>query len=314
MPYAYFDHMIYRLILGAALALPLAGHAQQPQLQSGQLLKDVRILSADSLEGRLTGSEGSTKARLYLIKRFREIGLQAYNNSYEHQFTVNRKDKAPLQGTNLIGYIPGKSGKAIVITAHYDHVGIRNGEIYNGADDNASGVGALLAAAAYFKKKKPQHTLIFVAPDAEEMGLQGAGAFLGNPPVPLKQILLNINLDMLSINNKGELYASGTHHYPHLKKYVEQVKPRKYARLVLGHDQPQQGHDDWTNQSDHFQFHKRQIPYVYFGVEDHPHYHKPTDDFKEVNQKFYPDAVALVITFIQVMDRNLDKLPPRKTD
>jgi Zn-dependent M28 family amino/carboxypeptidase len=304
--------MINRLILGLLLALPLAGHAQQPLLQSGQLLKDVRIFSADSLGGRLTGSEGSQKAREYILARFQQIGLQAFKDNYQHQFALTTRDKKTINGTNLVGYIPGKSsGKAIVITAHYDHVGTRNGEVYNGADDNASGVAALLAAAAYFKKNPPKHTLIFLAPDAEEMGLQGAAAFLKQPPVPLKDILLNVNMDMLSINDKGELYASGTYHYPALKPLVSKVKPRKHAKLIQGHDLPKQGHNDWTNQSDHYQFHKRQIPYVYFGVEDHAHYHKPTDEYKQINQNFYPDAVSLVIEFIQLADKHLDTLPVR---
>jgi hypothetical protein len=75
------------------LALPLAGHAQQPLLQSGQLLKDVRILSADSLGGRLTGSEGNQKAREYVLARFQQIGLQAFKDGYQQQFTLTTRDK-----------------------------------------------------------------------------------------------------------------------------------------------------------------------------------------------------------------------------
>lgn len=299
--------MIYRFILGAFLALPLAGLAQQPLLQSGQLLTDVRILSADSLGGRLSGTEGSLKAQDYIVKRFGEIGLKAFNNNYKQQFNITSRNGSDLEGTNLVGYIPGTSGKAIVITAHYDHVGIRNGEVYNGADDNASGVAALLVAATYFKNTTPNHTLIFVAPDAEEKGLQGANAFLNNPPVPLQDILLNVNMDMLGINAKGELYASGTYHNPALKPLLEKVKPRKHAKLILGHDKPEQGHHDWTNQSDHFQFHKRKIPFIYFGVEDHAHYHQHTDEFKQINQQFFPDAAELVIEFIVLADQNLSK-------
>jgi Zn-dependent M28 family amino/carboxypeptidase len=290
------------------MALPLLSVAQQPVLNKAQLLKDIKILSADSLEGRLSGSQGNKMAQAYIQQRFRQIGLKPYGKGYKQHFRLESKRVVVEQATNLVGYIPGKSDKAIVVTAHYDHVGQREGEIYNGADDNASGVGALLAAAAHFSENKPQHTLIFVALDGEELGLQGANAFLENPPVSLQDILLNVNMDMLSINNKGELYASGAYHNPQLRPYLEQVKPRPQAKLLLGHDQPEQGHDDWTSQSDHAQFHKRNIPYVYFGVEDHPHYHKPTDDFANINTAFYPDAAALVIDFIGLMDTNLKKL------
>lgn len=285
------------------LAAPALGMAQK--VTQKQLLQDVQILSADSLQGRLSGSEGSAKAQRYLLQRFRQIGLKPFGDSYAHQFRIDNKRLQVPQATNLIGYIPGTSGQAIVVTAHYDHVGERQGAIYNGADDNASGVGALLAAAEYFSKHKPKHTLIFAALDGEEVGLQGAKAFLENPPIPLQDIRLNVNMDMLSINDKGELYASGTYHNPALKPLLEKVKARPNAKLRLGHDQPEQGHDDWTGQSDHYVFHKQGIPFVYFGVEDHPHYHQPTDDFENVNQAFYADAAALVLDFLRVADRSL---------
>ncbi|WP_460922507.1 M28 family peptidase [Pontibacter brevis] len=300
------------LAFSIILAVPLLSMAQRPKLNKELLLKDVQVLASDSLEGRLSGTDGNKKAQAYIQQRFKQIGLRPFGQDYKQHFRLERKELVVEQATNLVGYIPGKSEKAIVITAHYDHVGQRNGEIYNGADDNASGVGALLAAASHFSKSKPDHTLIFVALDGEELGLQGANAFLENPPVPLQHILLNVNMDMLSINDKGELYASGAYHNPQLRPYLERIKPQPQAKLLLGHDLPEQGHDDWTSQSDHYQFHKRNIPYVYFGVEDHPHYHKPTDDFVNVNTSFYPDAAALVIDFISLMDKNAGKLTAPK--
>ncbi|MCX2741109.1 M28 family peptidase [Pontibacter anaerobius] len=297
------------LVLAFILATPLLGLAQRSKPDAALLLRDVKVLSADSMQGRRSGSEGNLMAQEYILKRFREIGLKPFNNSYKQHFEIDTKRAKVPEATNLIGYIPGKSDKAIIVTAHYDHIGQRDGEVYNGADDNASGVGALLAAAAYFAKHPPKHTIIFAALDGEELGLQGAKAFLDNPPVPLHKILLNVNMDMLGINGKGELYASGTFHNPELKPYLLKVKPREKARLVLGHDQPDQGHDDWTNQSDHFRFHERGIPYVYFGVEDHPHYHKPSDDFENINHTFYPDAAALVIDFLELIDTDLQRLP-----
>ncbi|MHC2992893.1 peptidase M20 [Pontibacter sp. HJ8] len=297
------------LALVFSLLLVLPGLAQRRVLDARQLLRDVEVLSADSMEGRLSGSKGNKMAQQYITSRFQEIGLQPYHNSYRHTFRLESKQVTVEEAVNLIGYIPGKSAKAIVLTAHYDHVGVRKGETYNGADDNASGVAALFAAAAYFKKNKPYHTLIFAALDGEELGLRGAEAFLENPPLPLEQILLNVNMDMLSINQKGELYASGTYHYPALAPYLEQVAPRPQAKLLLGHDRPEQGENDWTRQSDHYQFYKRQIPFVYFGVEDHPYYHKPSDDFSNINSTFYPDAAALVIDFVLNLDK---KHPDRK--
>ena len=240
--------------------------AQQRVLDPQKLLQDVQVLSADSMAGRLSGSSGNIMAQNYILNRFRETGLQAYNNSYRHTFRLEGRGVSVEEAVNLIGFIPGKTDQAIIITAHYDHVGIRKGEIYNGADDNASGVAALLAAATYFKKNKPYYTLVFAALDGEELGLQGANALLENPPLPLQNVLLNVNMDMLSINQKGELYASGSYHYPALIPYLQQVSARPQARLLLGHDRPEQGENDWTRQSDHYQFHKRQIPFIFFGV------------------------------------------------
>lgn len=296
-----------KIYLYLLLAISFAGQAQSIVLQPQQLLQDVKVLSADSMAGRRSGTVGNKMAQDYLLSRFEEIGLSKYKGSYKQHFKIDTKRLVVERATNLIGYITGDSEKVIVITAHYDHIGEHEGKVFNGADDNASGVGALLAAAAYFKKHKPKHTLVFAALDGEEVGLQGAGAFLENPPVPLQDILLNVNMDMLSVNSKGELYASGTHHYPFLKHFLNKVPARPNAKIVIGHDKPEQGHDDWTNQSDHYQFHKRKIPYIYFGVEDHPHYHKHTDEYSNINAAFYPDAASLVIDFIKEVDANLLK-------
>ncbi|WP_187261528.1 M28 family peptidase [Pontibacter beigongshangensis] len=291
-----------KLLILLFLVWHLPAGAQQIIIDTTQLLHDIRTLAADSMEGRQSGTAGNGRAQQYLERRFREIGLQPFGDSYRQHFRLQTQKLVVEQAANLIGYIPGDPAKVLVITAHYDHIGQQDGQIFNGADDNASGVGALLAAAAHFQQHRPRHTIIFAALDGEELGLQGAAAFLKSPPVPLGHIVLNINLDMLSISQKKELYASGTFHHPWLRPYLLQVQPLPNARLVLGHDRPEQGRDDWTKQSDHFQFHKRRIPYIYFGVEDHAHYHKPTDTFQNIDPAFYTDAAALVIDFIRIAD------------
>jgi hypothetical protein len=249
-----------------------------------QLLKDVEYLASDELEGRSADRPSIAKAREYVEKRFRESGLQPIGESYRQEFAITRRDGEPLPGVNYVGMVKGSKlpDKYIVITAHYDHVGIRNGEIYNGADDNASGTAALFAIASYFKKHQPRHSLIFVALDAEERGLQGARHFVANLPVAKESILLNVNMDMLSRSDKGELYAAGTFHYPQFKPVLEAVQKKAGVKLLLGHDRPELGRDDWTNQSDHAAFHREKIPFIYFGVEDHADYHRPTDEYANI--------------------------------
>ena len=273
-------------------------------------LEDLRILSADDMEGRLVGSPGGEKARAYILGRMREVGMVPV----EQAFVIKRKDGTETKGVNLIARIEGSTpgGKVIVITAHYDHLGVHDGQIYNGADDNASGVAGLLAVAEAFRASPPKHTVLIVALDAEEGGLRGARAFLETPPVPADTIALNINFDMLAKNARGELYAAGGSPNPWVKAQLELLVPTVPVSLKLGHDTgPDDSFDNWTYQSDHGVFAKAGIPWVYFGVEDHPEYHKPTDDFATVPQAFFVKAVDTVIAAARLFDAQLDTIPAR---
>ena len=278
-----------------------------PEQVSTQLLKDVETLASDAYEGRKTGTKGAEMARTYLTGRLKEIGLKPYpgKNTYESSFEIKgRNGAAAIEGKNLIAYIPGKSENVIVISAHYDHIGIIKDEVYNGADDNASGVAGLLQFAKYFAKNKPNNTLIFAIFDAEEMGLQGAKAFVANPPVALDKIKLNINMDMISHNDKGELYAVGTFKYPELKPFFITSNPK--IKVLFGHDDPKLGRDDWTNQSDQGAFNAKNIPFLYFGVEDHKDYHKATDEYQNINKAFFIDAANAIQEIIVNIDKNRD--------
>jgi Zn-dependent M28 family amino/carboxypeptidase len=289
----------FALLASPALAAP-----------GDRALEDVRILSADDMEGRLVGSPGGEKARGYILGRMRQIGLAPV----EQPFVFKRKDGAEVRGVNLIARIEGSTpgGKVLVITAHYDHLGIQGGQIYNGADDNASGVAGLLAVAEAFKAAPPKHTVLIVALDAEEGGLRGARVFLEAPPVPAGDIALNINFDMLAKNAKGELYAAGGSPNPWVKARLEALVPSAPVSLKLGHDTgPDDSFDNWTYQSDHGVFARAGIPWVYFGVEDHPEYHKPTDDFATVPQAFFLKAVNTVIAAARLFDAQLDTIPAR---
>ena len=161
------------------IALSAAGSAawrQQAVVDRSQLMRDLTVLAADDMEGRLPGTPGSAKARAYIIGRFRDAGVQTIGESYERPFTFN-VGGTERRGVNLVGLVTGSEDRdhAIVLTAHYDHLGVRNGDVFNGADDNASGVAALLAAAASLSKDKPRHSIVIAVLDAEETGLNGAG-------------------------------------------------------------------------------------------------------------------------------------------
>lgn len=275
---------------------------------AAQLIRDVETLSADDMEGRSADRPAMAKAREYVEKRFKEVGLKPIGNGFGQEFEIKQRgSREVLRGVNFVGQIKGKkkADKYIVITAHYDHVGIEDGQVYNGADDNASGTAALFAIPSYFKEHRPEHSLIFAAFDAEEKGLMGSRHFVANLPVKKESILLNINMDMISRNDKGELYAAGTFHYPQFKSALEAAAKNSKLKLLTGHDDPKLGRDDWTNQSDHASFHREKIPFIYFGVEDHRDYHRPTDDFANIQPEFYVRAVETIIEAVQNFDKTL---------
>lgn len=294
----------------AAVLLSLAAASSAFAGPGAKAIDDVRTLSADDMQGRAPGTPGSEKARAYILTRFAQIGLAPVGDRFEQPFSFTKRDGSAVQGVNLVARIKGtQGGKAMVVSAHYDHLGVRNGEIYNGADDNASGVAGLLAVAEAFKDKPPKHDVIFAVVDAEESGLRGARAFVAAPPVPLATIALDVNFDMLAKNPKNELYAAGTAPSPYLKPILVKVAMTAPVSLKLGHDTDAEGQENnWTNQSDHYAFAEKGAPWLYFGVEDHPEYHKPTDDFATVPQDFFKRSVATVVQASLALERDLDDI------
>jgi Zn-dependent M28 family amino/carboxypeptidase len=295
-------------VLSAGL-LAAAGRAwgqPLPEVSADRLLADMAVLAHDSMEGRAAGSEGSRRARAFLARALAETGALPLGGAYEHPF-----DWPGGSGANLIGAVTGRgdSGQTIVVTAHYDHLGVREGQVFNGADDNASGVAAVLEIARRVAAEPLEHDVIFALFDAEELGARGARAFVSATPVPLERVALDINLDMVS-RTDGLLWAGGASHTPALRPVLERVAERAPVTLRLGHDRPgaPEG-DDWTRLSDHAAFHERGIPFVYFGVEDHPDYHRPTDDVERVDRSEYVAAVQTILMALREIDAALPLAP-----
>jgi hypothetical protein len=280
------------------------------RLDPEALMTTVRTLASPEFEGRRTGTPGGLKAREWVLGRFKTIGVTPAARKPPSDYVLPFRFRPPaggasVDGANVAGVCAAadKGSKVFVVSAHYDHLGIRDGAMYPGADDNASGVAVLLALAERCRRTPFRHTTVFVAFDAEEQGLQGARAFVASPPLPREQIALNVNLDMVARGDKGELYAAGTHHYPDLRTPLAEVATRASIKLLLGHDQPGSGPDDWTLQSDHAAFHGRGVPFVYFGVEDHPDYHRPTDTADRIDAKIFANAAETILDAIASLDR-----------
>lgn len=275
-------------------------------IDSLRMLNNLEELAADKYEGRNTGEKGNDLARAYIIHQLEQIGVDPLDSTYEQAIVFwNWWNKKRMDGNNILAKVTGtkQPEKYIVISAHYDHIGIKKGKIYNGADDNASGTCALIELAAYFKQNPPDHSIIFAAFDAEEVGLQGAKCFIDEPPVPKDSIILNINMDMISRNQKSEIYICGTHHYPFLKKKLITVAKASPLTVLFGHDDPDAKAENWTSSSDHGAFHAEGIPFLYFGVEDHKDYHKHTDDFENIQPDFYYQAALLVLEATKQLDK-----------
>ncbi len=286
---------------------------QAQEVDSLRLITNLEEISSDKYEGRATQTKGNALARTYLIEQFSAVDLPSFDSTYVSTFMfLNWLSKDKVEGKNIIGVIEGSQfpNQYIVLSGHYDHVGVRKNKIYNGADDNASGACALIELADYFVQNPPLHSIIIVAFDAEEMGLQGARCFVDEPPVPRDSIILNINMDMISRNKNNEIYICGTYHYPWLKAPLMPIGETSPLTVSFGHDLPNTGSNDWTSASDQGAFHAEQIPFLYFGVEDHKDYHKHTDDFVNIQPAFYYEATKLVLKTVIELDKHWEMIKP----
>jgi hypothetical protein len=286
---------------GAATALS-GQRAALPALDSAQLIRDLFALAADSMEGRRVGTPGGAKARTYLLARLRAAGVAPLADSFVSPFTAQGRG-GTINGANLVGIVRGvrRPDSYIVLSAHYDHLGVRNGSTFPGADDNASGTCAVLAIGAWLAKNPPANSVIVALFDGEESGLLGAKAFVAKLPVPAEKIIANVNLDMVGRNEKGELWAAGATANPLLRPLIEATASVATVKLRLGHDSGG-GHEDWTDQSDQGAFNAKKIPWVYFGVEDHPDYHKPTDFPNRIPPGFFFGSATTVAEFVRRLD------------
>ncbi|NNE55789.1 MAG: M28 family peptidase, partial [Flavobacteriales bacterium] len=237
-------------------------------------LDHLRTLSSDSFAGRGMDAEGGKMAQEYVASNFDSLGLQQFDGSWFQEFNVIHpmKRNKKLHGRNVMGYLNAESDQWIIISSHHDHMGIVGDEVFNGADDNASGTAALFALAEYFSKNPLPHNLIFIAFDGEETGLLGSRNFVDNLPISKEKIIANVNMDMIGRNDKSEIYLCGATHYPDLFARFEEADEQVDITVLLGHDGAD-GKQDWTTASDHGNFHRQGIPFVYIGEEDHEDYH-----------------------------------------
>lgn len=277
------------------------------RIDGDQLLKDLHALAAPDMEGRRTGTPGSRRAQAFIAERFRRLGLGPVGGSHVQKFPLTRASgsaASEVEGVNLFGMIEGRREpeRFVLVSAHYDHVGVRGGVAYPGADDNASGVAAMLAIAAWFARYPPDQSLVFIAFDAEEEGLAGAKRFVSDPPIDLRRVTVLVNIDMIGRGDDNTLVAAGTHHSPALQPIVSAAAEGRDLTVRFGHDRPRseaRGESDWTHSSDHGPFHSAGVPFLYFGVANHRDYHRPTDTADRIPRRFFVEATELILDTVR---------------
>jgi hypothetical protein len=252
----------------------------------------VRYLAEDALEGRLAGTPGAGCAADFIANRFAELGLlpAGDDGGWFEAVTLESAVNPHLPGgtgRNVVGRLPGRdperAPEVVIVGAHFDHLGrgevgslaAEAGEIHNGADDNASGVAGLLAAAGRLVEDPPAISVVFVAFTGEELGLLGSAAYAGRPRVALEQTRAMINLDMIGRLEDGPLIVSGTGTAAEWDTILSAAAGE--AAIELASDPSGYG------PSDHTSFYLHDVPVLHFFTNVHADYHRPSDDWQKVD-------------------------------
>lgn len=270
----------------------------------------INFLASDELQGREAGFHGSRVTSEYIVSLLQWMGVSPLADSYFQPFDAYRKERQKkgrlevhpdsiaklkqevhqkLTMRNVLGMIPGKNTKEYVIVgAHFDHLGIDpvldGDQIYNGADDNASGVSAVLQIARAFlaSGQQPERNVIFAFWDGEEKGLLGSKYFVQTCPF-LSQIKGYLNFDMIGRNNKPQQPKQVVYFYtaahPVFGDWLKE-DIRKYGLLL------EPDYRAWENPiggSDNGSFAKVGIPIIWYHTDGHPDYHQPSDHADRLN-------------------------------
>jgi len=312
------SRLSYVMLFSSLVAFPLQAEEKITKEDSKSILS---YLASDELGGRGTGEEGNRIAARFIAKKFKEYGLEpidkrvyiqphppiipvdgeGYFQNFNYSYTVRsglfRRRTVTVNTSNVVGILRGRTNRCILFGAHFDHLGIRGGEIYNGADDNASGTTALLELAEAFAvgddtraKEQLKYTLIFVAFSAEEVGLIGSKYHANHPVLPLKNHDLMINMDMvgrLSGQNPTLNLQSGN-----LSKDVKDLVHSLDDNYSFNFNLTPAG---WR--SDHAHFNSKGIPVLFFHTGSHPQYHQPTDDEHLINYDGLVEITKYIFEF-----------------
>ena len=215
-----------------------------------------------------------------------ESGLKTTAGSFTGSVEIDASvDCVPMITGNVIGMVEGtdKKGEAVVVIAHYDHLGEKNKKIYYGADDNASGTAAVMEMAEAFSQAasdghRPERTIVFIGVSGEEQGLYGSRFYSENPVIPLDSTFACVNIDMIGRANprirEGPDYISG---YAYVSEDILEVSRKNSTLLAPGLADSMAFRSHVRGGSDHYYFAEHGIPSLFYFEGIHKDYHEPTD-------------------------------------
>jgi hypothetical protein len=301
------------LLTALLVAGPSAGaeDAEAFVPQEARLRAHVVKLASAEFAGRK--GAGGRKAADYLVRCFTRLGLEpAFGGSFTQP--IPGKPGEPVIGRNvgavLRGSDPSVRDEWVIVSAHFDHLGTRNGTTFPGADDNASGVAMMLetARALAGRAEGPRRSVMFVGFDLEEVGLFGSRYFVEHSPVPLAKVGLFVTADMIGRSLGGVcdpyVFVMGTEHAPALRPWVEAAASQGPVKAGLV------GSDVLVlDRSDYGPFRARKVPYLFFSTGENPRYHTP-DDTAETLDFAKVEAVSRVVCAVARRAADAANLPP----
>lgn len=282
-----------------------------------ELRTHLTIVASDEMEGRNTGSEGQKKAGRYLIKHYQDNGIPFPKGASDYYQKVPsefmKKGFSPKlnDSENIWAFIEGSEypDEIVVVSAHYDHVGVKNDEVYNGADDDGSGTVALLEIAQAFQMAKnegfrPKRSVLILHVTGEEYGLHGSRYYTENPLFPLKNTVADVNIDMigrhddLHKDDSKYVYLIGSDYLStDLYNLCEEAN-KKYINIALDYKyNDKKDPNRFYYRSDHYNFAKNGIPSVFLFSGVHADYHKATDEVDKIEFDALAKRTQLAFAF-----------------
>lgn len=263
------------------------------------LKEHLLIISDDNLLGRATGEMGQKIAAEYLKNYYQlqNIASPLNDNNYFQSIPKSFLPKSNDSSENVLAYIKGYEipDEVLIISAHYDHLGVTNGEINNGADDNGSGTSSLMEIAQAFKiaaneGHSPKRSVLFLHITAEEIGKLGSEYYTKNPVFPLKNTIADLNIDMIGrvdnahLNNKDYLYLIGADRLSTELHYLSEKVNSTFYNINLDYRyNAENDSNHYYNRSDHYNFVENNIPIIFYFNGEHADYHKPTDTIDKID-------------------------------